>query len=59
MIHAINLHQLANYEHDARLSMALMMRFSGQHCGCAALSGGANNIALTLFSFPSLAKCER
>ncbi|WP_228998761.1 NIPSNAP family protein [Xanthomonas vesicatoria] len=36
-----------------------MTRFGGQHHGYFLPSEGANNIALALFSFPSLAEYER
>ncbi|AAW73674.1 conserved hypothetical protein [Xanthomonas oryzae pv. oryzae KACC 10331] len=43
------------------MRMALVRRFGGQHHGCVLLSGRAiaPKIALTLFLFPSLAKCGR
>ncbi|OWB24084.1 hypothetical protein XocBAI20_18640 [Xanthomonas oryzae pv. oryzicola] len=52
---------MAGYAYYAQLPMALVRRFGGQHHGCVLLSGRAiaPKIALTLFLFPSLAKCGR
>ncbi len=52
---------MAGDEHDARLRVALVTRLGGQHHGCVLLSETATapKIALTLFLFPSLAKCGR
>ncbi|KLA57741.1 hypothetical protein XEUV354_14230 [Xanthomonas euvesicatoria] len=59
--HGIAPYQLAGDEHDARLRLALVTRLGGQHHGCVLLSETATapKIALTLFLFPSLAKCGR
>ncbi|NRF65597.1 NIPSNAP family protein [Aquincola sp. S2] len=51
--------QLEAFEHYAKLWIPLVARFGGQHHGYFMPSEGANNIALALFSFPSLAEYER
>ncbi len=50
--------KLAEFEHYAKLWIPLVQRFGGQHHGYFLPSEGANNIALCLFSFPSLADYE-
>ncbi|MCC8629656.1 NIPSNAP family protein [Xanthomonas vesicatoria] len=57
--YVIDPYQLAAFEHYARLWIPLVTRFGGQHHGYFLPSEGANNIALALFSFPSLAEYER
>ena len=51
--------KLKQFEHYARLWMPLVERFGGQTHGYFLPSEGANNIAMTLFSFPSLASYEQ
>jgi hypothetical protein len=46
------------FEHYAKLWIPLVNQFGGQHHGYFLPSEGANNIALALFSFPSLAAYE-
>ncbi len=46
------------FEHYGKLWIPLIERFGGQHHGYFLPSEGANNIALALFSFPSLAAYE-
>lgn len=55
----IDPYQLAAFEHYARLWIPLVQRFGGQHHGYFLPSEGANNIALALFSFDSLAAYEQ
>ncbi|MDT9001827.1 NIPSNAP family protein [Paucibacter sp. APW11] len=55
----IDPYQLAEFEHYARLWIPLVQRFGGQHHGYFLPSEGANNIALALFSFDSLAAYEQ
>ena len=50
--------KLAEFEHYGRLWIPLVERFGGTHHGYFLPSEGANNIALALFSFPSLAAYE-
>lgn len=50
--------KLAEFEHYGRLWIPLVERFGGAHHGYFLPSEGANNIALALFSFPSLAAYE-
>ncbi|MCL1529774.1 NIPSNAP family protein [Xanthomonas nasturtii] len=57
--YVIDPYQLAEFEHYARLWIPLVARFGGRHHGYFLPSEGANNIALALFSFPSLAEYER
>jgi hypothetical protein len=47
------------FEHYGKLWIPLVERFGGQHHGYFLPSEGANNIALALFSFPSLAAYEQ
>ncbi|WP_432452604.1 NIPSNAP family protein [Agarivorans sp. QJM3NY_29] len=46
------------FEKYAKMWIPLVERFGGQHHGYFLPSEGANNIALALFSFPSLAIYE-
>lgn len=50
---------LKEFEHYARLWIPLVEKFGGQHHGYFLPSEGANDMALALFSFPSLADYER
>jgi len=52
-------HKLAEFEHYARLWIPLVERLGGKHHGYFMPSEGANNIALALFSFSSLAAYEQ
>ena len=50
--------KLEELEHYAQLWMPLVERFGGQHHGYFLPSEGASNVALALFSFPSIALYE-
>ena len=50
--------RLAQFEHYGRLWIPLVEKFGGRHHGYFLPSEGANNIALALFTFPSLAAYE-
>jgi hypothetical protein len=50
--------KLADFETYARLWIPLLTRFGGRHHGYFLPHEGASNIALALFSFPSLATYE-
>ena len=50
--------RLAQFEHYGRLWIPLVEKFGGQHHGYFLPSEGANNIALALFTFHSLAAYE-
>ncbi|MBN3807856.1 NIPSNAP family protein [Paraburkholderia sp. Ac-20347] len=56
--YVIDPYRLAEFETYARMWIPLVERFGGQHHGYFLPSEGANNIALALFSFPSLAAYE-
>ena len=51
--------KLSEFERYAKLWIPLVNRFGGTHHGYFLPSEGANNIALALFSFPSLAEYEK
>ncbi|MGB8665623.1 MAG: NIPSNAP family protein [Serratia inhibens] len=51
-------YKIAEFEQYARLWIPLVNRMGGTHHGYFLPSEGANNIALALFSFPSLAAYE-
>ena len=57
--YTIDPYQLKEFEHYAKLWIPLVKRFGGTHHGYFLPAEGANNIAMTLFSFPSLADYER
>lgn len=46
------------FEEYAKMWIPLVAKFGGQHHGYFLPSEGANNVALALFSFPSLAEYE-
>ena len=52
-------YKLEEFEHYAKLWIPLVERFGGQHHGYFMPSEGANDVALALFSFPSLASYEQ
>lgn len=54
----IDPYRLAEFEHYAKLWIPLVEKFGGQHHGYFLPSEGSNNVALALFSFPSLAAYE-
>ena len=51
--------KLKEFEHYGKLWIPLVEKFGGQHHGYFMPSEGANNIALALFTFPSLAEYEQ
>ena len=51
--------KLAAFEHYGQLWIPLVERFGGQHHGYFLPSEGANNVALALFTFSSLAAYEQ
>jgi hypothetical protein len=50
--------KLREFEHYGRLWMSLVRRMGGDHHGYFLPHEGANNVAIALFSFPSLAAYE-
>ena len=50
--------KLAEFEKYGRMWIPLVEKFGGQHHGYFMPSEGTNNVALALFSFPSLAAYE-
>lgn len=50
--------KLAEFEKYGRMWIPLVEKFGGKHHGYFLPSEGANNVALALFSFPSLAAYE-
>ena len=55
----IDPYKLKEFEKYARMWIPLVNKFGGQHNGYFLPSEGASNIALALFTFPSLAKYEQ
>lgn len=51
--------KLKEFEYYAKLWIPLVEKFGGKHHGYFLPSEGANNIALSLFSFPSFAEYEQ
>jgi len=51
--------RLAEFETYARMWITLVNRLGGTHHGYFLPHEGANNVALALFSFPSLAEYEQ
>ncbi|MGX9415712.1 NIPSNAP family protein [Vibrio sp. WJH972] len=56
--YVIDPYKLKEFEHYAKLWIPLVNKFGGHHHGYFLPSEGANNKALALFSFPSLAAYE-
>lgn len=56
--YVIDPYKVREFEHYARLWIPLVERLGGTHHGYFLPHEGANNIALALFSFPSLADYE-
>ncbi|NTJ64863.1 NIPSNAP family protein [Agrobacterium rhizogenes] len=56
--YVIDPYKLAQFEHYAKLWIPLVNRLGGTHHGYFMPHEGASNIALALFSFPSLAAYE-
>lgn len=54
----IDPYKLAEFEHYAKLWIPLVTRMGGTHHGYFLPHEGPNNIALALFSFPTLAAYE-
>jgi uncharacterized protein (DUF1330 family) len=54
----IDVNKIDAFEHYAKLWIPLVNKFGGQHQGYFLPSEGANNVALALFTFPSLAAYE-
>jgi hypothetical protein len=57
--YTIDPYQLAAFEAYARVWPAIVTRLGGTHHGYFLPGEGANNIALALFSFPSLTAYEQ
>ncbi|MEM1177804.1 MAG: NIPSNAP family protein [Acidobacteriota bacterium] len=55
----IDPYQLEAFEHYAKLWIPLVNRLGGTHHGYFLPHEGANDVAVALFSFPSLADYER
>lgn len=51
--------KVSQFEHYAKLWIPLVGKFGGTHHGYFLPAEGANNIALALFSFPSLCDYEK
>ncbi len=56
--YTVNPFKLKEFEHYAKLWIPLVEKFGGTHHGYFLPHEGASNIALALFSFPSLADYE-
>lgn len=57
--YVIDPYKLSEFEEYARMWIPLVNKFGGIHNGYFLPSEGANNIALALFTFPSLAEYEQ
>ena len=57
--YVIDPYKVKEFEHYAKLWLGLLPRFGGTHHGYFLPSEGASDVALALFSFPSLAEYER
>ncbi|KIU52698.1 MULTISPECIES: NIPSNAP family protein [Pseudomonas] len=55
----VDAYKLQEFEAYGRMWIPLVEKFGGQHHGYFLPSEGANNVALAMFSFPSLAAYER
>ncbi|MGB1239752.1 MAG: NIPSNAP family protein [Pseudomonadales bacterium] len=55
----VDANKLEEFEHYAKLWIPLVNKFGGQHLGYFLPSEGANNVALALFCFESLAAYEQ
>lgn len=56
--YVIDPHKLKEFEHYGKLWIPLVAKFGGVHHGYFLPHEGPNNIAIALFSFPSLADYE-
>ncbi len=54
----IDPNKLAEFEHYGKHWIPLVEKFGGIHHGYFLPSEGANNVALAMFTFPSLAEYE-
>lgn len=54
----IDPYKLSEFEHYGKLWIPLVEKFGGRHHGYFLPSEGANNVALAMFTFPSLAAYE-
>ena len=57
--YVIDPRKVVEFEHYAKLWIPLVQRFGGQHHGYFLPHEGANNVAVALFSFESLAAYEQ
>lgn len=57
--YVVDPYKLAEFETYAKMWIPLVNKFGGHHNGYFLPSEGANNIALALFTFPSLAAYEK
>lgn len=57
--YTIDPYKLKEFEVYSKMWIPLIERFGGTYNGCFLPSEGPNNIAVTLFSFPSLADYEQ
>jgi hypothetical protein len=57
--YVIDSSKLVEFEHYAKLWLELVPRFGGVHHGYFLPSEGESDIALAIFSFPSLAEYEQ
>jgi hypothetical protein len=55
----IDPYKLSEFENYGKLWIPLVEKFGGKHHGYFLPSEGANNVALAMFSFPSLAVYEQ
>ena len=56
--YVIDPYKVKEFEHYAKLWIPLVEKFGGKHNGYFMPSEGVSNIALALFTFPSLAEYE-
>ena len=54
----IDPYKLEEFEHYGKLWIPLVEKFGGKHHGYFLPSEGVNNVALAMFTFPSLAEYE-
>ena len=57
--YVIDPYKIEDFEHYGRLWIPLVEKFGGKHHGYFMPSEGTNNIALAMFTFPSLAAYEQ
>ncbi|CAN7413959.1 NIPSNAP family protein [Pseudoduganella sp. LjRoot289] len=55
----IDPYKLTEFEHYGKIWIPLVERFGGRHHGYFLPSEGVSNVALAMFSFPSLAEYEQ